>query len=165
MRNLILSLSLAATAFTGTAIAQTATQTMPAAQRPARPMGMDTDRDGVITRAEALAKADAMFAAADSNRDGTVTREERRAARERMRAAAGRPERPDRGVTRADMQARAAARFDRADTNKDGRIDAAEKTAMRAMRHERRGHHGMRSDKGPRMPATAPAAPMTPAGQ
>ena len=41
---------------------------------------MDTDHDGKVSRAEALAAAEAAFARADANGDGFVTPEEMRAA-------------------------------------------------------------------------------------
>src|SRR5687767_8987585 len=40
---------------------------------------VDTDNDGKVSKAEALAAAEAMFARADANADGFVTREEMRA--------------------------------------------------------------------------------------
>ena len=122
----------------------------------------DTNRDGVLTRAEAIAQADARFAEMDQDGDGILTAGEREAARDAMRdrrearmAARGRtaPDRaPDaqgrrRGngmaqdgvVTRAEFQDRAAQRFDRMDANRDGRIDASERPDRRAMRHGRGG--------------------------
>ena len=45
----------------------------------------DTNEDGRLTLAEALARPMARFETVDANRDGTVTPEERRAAREKMR--------------------------------------------------------------------------------
>ena len=42
---------------------------------------MDTDNDGKISRAEALAAAEAMFARADANKDGFVTPDELRGLR------------------------------------------------------------------------------------
>jgi hypothetical protein len=46
---------------------------------------MDTDRDGKVSRAEALAAAEAAFARADANADGFVTPEEMKAARKAHR--------------------------------------------------------------------------------
>lgn len=46
----------------------------------------DANHDGVITRAEAIADAEARFAAMDTNTDGKLTPEEREAAHEAMRA-------------------------------------------------------------------------------
>lgn len=45
----------------------------------------DTNSDGRLTLAEALARPMARFETADTNRDGTLTPEERKAAREKMR--------------------------------------------------------------------------------
>jgi hypothetical protein len=46
---------------------------------------VDTDNDGKVSKAEALAAAEAMFARADANADGFVTREEMRAAHQAHR--------------------------------------------------------------------------------
>lgn len=46
----------------------------------------DTDKDGKISLAEALAMPTEHFKAMDANKDGTVTPEEHKAAREKMRA-------------------------------------------------------------------------------
>ncbi len=71
-------------------------------EAPARKMGMrgghrgmkgglmkmaDTNKDGTITKSEAVAAALAKFDTADTNRDGSVTAEERKAAKAQMRAA------------------------------------------------------------------------------
>lgn len=47
----------------------------------------DADKDGVVTKAEFMARPLAMFDKADANHDGTVTADEMKAAREAMRAA------------------------------------------------------------------------------
>jgi Ca2+-binding EF-hand superfamily protein len=128
MKTLILSAVLGTTLLAGPALAQTP---------PA-----DTNRDRVVTRAEAAAQADRRFAEMDANRDGKITAEERRAHR-----AAHRPNRPgpdanrDGTLTRDEAIAAAARRFDRADANHDGKLTADERPA----RHGR--HRGMR---GPR---------------
>jgi Ca2+-binding EF-hand superfamily protein len=46
---------------------------------------MDTDKDGKVSRAEALASAEAMFARVDANADGFITQEEAQAARKSHR--------------------------------------------------------------------------------
>ena len=46
----------------------------------------DTNKDGRVSLAEALAKPMARFDMADANKDGTITPEERKAAHEKMRA-------------------------------------------------------------------------------
>ncbi len=127
-------------------------QTPPPPPPPAgAPHPADADRDGMVTRAEALADADRRFAEMDADKDGKVTREERRAFRDAHRpgpARAGRPDgpRPDRDragrrggeeTTQAQFRDRAAAMFDRTDTNRDGRIDAQEREAARLLMRSR----------------------------
>lgn len=51
---------------------------------------LDTDGDGKVSRAEALAKATARFDLADANKDGFLTREEMAAARQAHRGPRGR---------------------------------------------------------------------------
>jgi hypothetical protein len=46
---------------------------------------MDTDQDGKVSRAEALAAAETMFARADANGDGFITQEEAAAVRKSHR--------------------------------------------------------------------------------
>ena len=118
MRTLTLALSTAALALSGAALAQTA---------PAKVRAPQTD----MTRAQAQARAEAMFAKFDVNKDGTINE--------------------------ADRAAKKAQMFDRMDTDKNGSISRAEFDAMHANRgasgegkmHGRmahagkRGHHGM----------------------
>ncbi|WP_161978374.1 hypothetical protein [Sphingomonas oligophenolica] len=169
MRKTILILSLAASALGATACSAQATQTNQTNQadtaehghghRGAMMMRADTNRDGVITRAEAIAAADARLDKLDTNHDGTVTADEmaaRRAAmRERM-AARGMtlPDGATRGMgrhrdrdgdgimTKAEAEAHAATRFDRMDANHDGKLDKTELANLREMRHLR--HDKMR---------------------
>lgn len=109
-----------------------------------RNMG-DADGNGVLTRAEAQASAEQMFARMDANKDGKV-------------------DAADRAARRTEMQAK---RFAALDANKDGSISKAEwdqhsadRAAKRAERGEKRaaagearggkrgdgmrGHHGKR---------------------
>lgn len=148
-----LTLVMAAGAMLGTgAIAQTM------APPPPPPHGglmrADGNRDGIVTRAEMVADADARFAAMDTDKDGKVTATERDAAREAMRAQRrggnggdgprggggygmrGDPD-GDGVLTRAEAVQRAEKRFDRFDTNRDGKLDAAELAAARPMRGPR----------------------------
>lgn len=134
----------------GLLASQAGAQTTPAAPPPpARPpahggmMRADANHDGIITRAEMVAEADARFTAMDTNRDGTVTADERAAARDAMRAqrpggapprAGGEMRDGGREWTRAETLERAGKRFDRLDTNHDGKLDAAEIAAGRPMR-------------------------------
>ena len=169
MRKTVLTLMLAASAITSAAGAQTA----PATPRP--PMRQDANHDGVATRAEAIAQADARFAQMDSDHDGRITAGEMRAYREAVHdrmVASGRdvPVPPpgsrkhdgmgrrmdpngDGSVTREEFEARALKRFDRMDANHDGTIDATERANAAEMRHVNRRE---RRD-GVTPPAPAPA--------
>lgn len=164
------------------ALAQTAS---PAATRSVAPppggpmragglMRADANRDGVVTREEAIADADRRFAEIDSDRDGTISRDERRAARAARRGpppvgtdgaappppdandappprpGARRVDRPRRMMqpqTREEARARALRMFDRADTNGDGRVDRQEIEAMRLLMRARMSD-GARRDMG-----------------
>lgn len=161
-----LSLVLAASGFLATsALAQTAAP-------PAPPPGgggwmrADTNGDGVVTRAEVVAEAEARFAAMDTNKDGKVTPEERNAARAAMRDGGGQRRGGggfgmrgggggDGVLTRDEAVQRAGARFDRMDANHDGRLDATELAAARPMRRPGRG--GDMPPPPPAPPADAPA--------
>jgi len=128
---MILSLMLAA-------LAQAAPAT-PAATPPAPPPAgrmmdlrtADTNGDGIVTRQESLARADALFARMDTDRNGTVSADERKAAT----ADGGSPQGGRRGgmddgdLTAARMREMAGRRFDRVDANGDGKLDAAELAA------------------------------------
>jgi hypothetical protein len=150
MRKTILALMLAGGAFPALA------QTPPPLPRggPMRGGAMimraDANRDGIITRAEAMAQADAAFDRVDGDRDGAITPGERREDRRAMRAIlrdrahvdanappAARERR--RGMTREAMRAHVAVMFDRADANRDGRVDQAEINRLGDMRRHRRG--------------------------
>ncbi|WP_353204227.1 EF-hand domain-containing protein [Sphingomonas sp.] len=90
-------------------------------------MGMmraDTNGDGMISRAEATAQANARFDRMDANKDGTLTADERQGPGGRMMARAGGG---DGAMTRADFMARADRRFALIDTNKDGQLSADER--------------------------------------
>jgi hypothetical protein len=132
MKRLLLIAALAGTAVSGTAIAQIASPT-PA---PARhgPGAADTNGDGVITRAEATAAADALFARFDTNHDGKVSAAER--------PGKHGPDKPD--MSREQFREKALKRFDLADANKDGRVDQAERQNLR-------GKHGRGGGRGDRM--------------
>ena len=112
MRKLTLALSTAALALAGAAVAQTA----PNADRPHRMPQAD------MTRAQAQAHAETLFARFDANKDGTIDQ--------------------------ADRAAKKAQMFDRMDTDKNGAISRAEFDAMHADRGGKRegkmAHRGMR---------------------
>lgn len=132
----------------GAALAQT-TMAPPPPPPPVHGGGMmraDADHDGVITRAEMIANAEARFAAMDADKDGKVSAAERDAARDAMQARRrggggygmrGDPD-GDVALTRAVVVDRAGKRFDRLDTNRDGKLDAAERAAARPKRGARR---------------------------
>lgn len=98
MRKLTLALSTAALALSGAAAAQSgspaAPQAGPAKMRAAKPD---------MTRADAQARAEAMFARMDANKDGTITE--------------------------ADRAARQAAMFDRLDADRNGALTRTELAA------------------------------------
>lgn len=141
MRSLIAAASLAGIALPAIVTAQT----LPPAPKPMA--------DGVMTRAEALARADKRFDKLDTDRDGKISAAERNAMT--ARPAQGDDATPGRGgggrmleradankdgvVTRDEYRAVASAMFDRQDANKDGRIDAAERQQWREQRMNRRG--------------------------
>lgn len=175
MRKTVLTLMLASSAITSAASAQTAPA--PAAPRP--PMRQDANRDGVTTRAEAIAQADARFAQMDTDRDGRISAGEMRAYRtamhDRMVASGrdvpvpppgggkhdgmGRQMDPNRdgSVTREEFQARALKRFDRMDANRDGTIDATERANAAEMRHADRRERREGVTSPTPVPAPAPA--------
>ena len=134
MKTRLIAAALAGTMLAGTAIAQgAAAQPAPgaapgSAQRTVRAGAADANGDGILTRAEMIAAADARFARLDADRDGRLTTEERGG-----RARDGEP------VTRAQFRERVAARFDRADANRDGRIEQSERAGLRGDRAGR-GH-------------------------
>ncbi|RZT56182.1 EF hand domain-containing protein [Sphingomonas sp. BK036] len=154
MRKIVPPLLFAASAIASVA---GAAQTNPAPAPPRPPIRQDANRDGVATRAEAIAQADARFAQMDTDRDGRVTAGEMRAYRtalhDRMVASGrdvpvpppggakhdgmGRRMDPngDGSVTREEFEARALKRFDRIDANHDGMIDATERANAAEMRH------------------------------
>lgn len=102
-------------------------------------MRADTNGDGMISREEAKAQADARFAAMDTNHDGVLTADELTGpgARGLARADAD----GDGKITHAEYDAAMAKRFARLDANGDGVISADEiRAAMergRAMRDRR----------------------------
>ena len=142
----LVNAALAAAAFTGPAVGQTAPAIPASPAAPAPATGFpraDADGDGIVTRAEATAQADVQFNAMDRNRDGKVTGDERRAAfaaRAGGRGMGGRfgGSGGEISMSRDDFRARALARFDRNDANHDGKVDQAEVAAARQMRMQRR---------------------------
>lgn len=107
---------------------------------------VDTNGDGIVTRAEAETSATAMFAAMDANKDGFLTQVEmkahRDAQREEMKAKwaeknEGKEMKPrgDRDpakieARKAKMEEKGAERFAAIDTDSDGRLSTVEFTAQ-----------------------------------
>lgn len=160
MKKFVVAAALGATMLTG--VAQAGQQDTPAPRR-AGPMAMvDANKDGVLTREEALAAADVQFARMDQNKDGKVDATEMRPSHRRGggNAPAGKPapgmhrrggmgERmlarvdanKDGTISREEFRAAATTRFERMDANRDGRIDAAEQNALRERMKARSGRH------------------------
>ena len=174
MRTPLFMIAVAAGALTaGGAIAQQAPQMPPNGQMPpAMPMrggggGMgglmaaDTNGDGIITRAEAVAAADARFDRLDTNHDGVLSPDEMQAAMPMAAGGGGGQGMAAMGpATRQQFHDRALRQFDRLDTNHDGTIDQAEMAAYRGMMRERR-----QERRGGDMPPPPPGAPTPPPGQ
>lgn len=164
MRKLTLALSTAALVLSGAAAAQTAP-----AERPARAAKPD------MTRAQAQARAEAMFDRMDANRDGTLDEADRAAMKSAMfdrldtdrngaispaeLAARG----GDRGgmgqhrmakregapaTTDAQKAERRAQMFARIDTDRNGSLSRAELDAMQAVRAGKDGQMGHRMGAG-----------------
>lgn len=126
---------------------------------------VDTNGDGLISKAEHRAMVEARFARMDADKDGTVAAGEGRKGwgkRGEGRGGKAKAMRGGRGggagmmmadtnkdgaISKAEYDAMSAQRFAKLDTNKDGKIDAAEmqaqrdkaRDAMKKMR-ERRGN-------------------------
>lgn len=182
MNRVFLAAALASASFMTVAlVGPTAAQTAPAARG-------DANGDGVLTRDEAMAQADARFDRLDTNKDGKLTSDEMRphrpmAGAEPMASApppadGASPAPPAPGgrgfgdrmfarldtngdgvIDREEYRAQAARRFDRMDSNKDGKVDAAERQAARDAMGQMRGMRG-----GGDMPPP-PSAPTDKPGQ
>ncbi len=123
MRRLTLTLSTAALAVSGVALAQNA---------PAREARPD------LSRAEARAKAEAAFARMDTNRNGTLDAAELQTRRHGRADAPGKRDgRP--ALSDAQKDERRAAMFARADADGNGAISRAEFDVMHAARAGQRG--------------------------
>jgi len=162
MNRVFLAAALASASFMAVAlVGPTAAQTAPAARG-------DANGDGVLSREEAMAQADARFDRLDANKDGKLTPDEMHPRRPMGGAEAAAPPPPPAGgrgfggrmfarldtngdgiVDREEYRAQAAQRFDRMDTNKDGKIDAAERQAARDAMEQMRGRRGGGEDTPP----------------
>lgn len=131
MRKLTIALSAATVVFSGSAIAQ--------ASPTAGPARMEKPD---MTRAQAQAQAEAMFARMDTNGDGAIDQTER-AAMKQMRPGGGKPGMKrgghgahgtaamDAPLTKQAFVARSLAMFDRADADRNGTVTQAERKAAR----------------------------------
>jgi len=100
---------------------------------------LDTNHDGVVTRAEYLAAAGARFDAMDTAHTGKLTAQELAATTQEFSARhEARPMGPNRGVdanmTLEQYQSRAKARFTRLDRNGNGFLEADELTGRHGAR-------------------------------
>lgn len=105
---------------------------------------IDTNGDGLISKAENRAAVEARFARMDANGDGTLAGDERGRKGKWKRGGGRRAGEMSRGVkadangdgviTRAEFDAQSAARFAAMDANKDGKIEASEMRKPRRMR-------------------------------
>lgn len=106
-----------------------------------RMMGrVDTNGDGMISRAENRAAVETRFSRRDADKSGTIEAGERRAKGKRMGMRGPRgggmmkkaDTNGDGAVSRTEFDAASAMRFTRMDANRDGKIDAADRAARRA---------------------------------
>ncbi|RYY27352.1 MAG: EF-hand domain-containing protein [Sphingomonadales bacterium] len=112
-----------------------------AAQAQDRPgMFPDPNGDGVTTKAESTAAADARFARLDTDKDGKLSAAERASAPGGGRGLDRADTDGDGTVSLEEVRASAAMRFDRIDANKDGKIDKAEADAVMARMGQMRGN-------------------------
>ena len=139
MNRVFLAAALASASFLGIAlVGPTAAQTAPA------PKG-DADGDGVLTRDEAMAQADARFDRMDANKDGKLTPDEMRPHRPMGGAGTPPPPAADGAApppapgtpAMAGRGGFAERMFARLDTNGDGTIDREEFRAQAAKRFDR----------------------------
>ena len=138
MNRVFLAAALASASFMAVAlVGPTAAQTAPAARG-------DANGDGVLTRDEAMAQADARFDRLDTNKDGKLTPDEMQPRRAMGGAdAAPPPPPPADGASSPPPAAGPAGRgfggrmFARLDTNGDGVIDREEYRALAARRFDR----------------------------
>jgi hypothetical protein len=98
---------------------------------------VDTNGDGLISRAEHRAAAEARFARMDANNNGVIDPEERRGPRMGKRGGGagamlrGADTNRDGAVSRAEYDAAMAQRFAKLDTNRDGKLDPADRPQRR----------------------------------
>jgi len=147
MKKLLFAAALAGTmlgsaAFAGQAApTDQAAPTGPAGHGRGMMMRADTNGDGMISRAEFMAQAEARFARMDKNGDGVISADElgRRGGRGLMAADTDQ----DGKISRAEYLAQSEARFAKLDANGDGQISGDEmRAAMERMHEAMGGRHG-----------------------
>jgi hypothetical protein len=168
MKKFVVAAALGATMLTG--VAHAGQQGTATPRRSGLMAMIDTNRDGVVSREEALAAADLQFARMDQNKDGKIDTSEMRPPHRRgggntpasadAKAPAGKPAagmhkgggmgqrmlarvdaNKDGTISREEFRTAATTRFERMDANRDGRIDAAEQNAMRDRMKARSGRN------------------------
>ncbi len=105
----------------------------------------DTNKDGLISRAEAeagLPRAAKHFDRLDTNKDGQISADEFKAGHHKVKHMHGAKADADKDgfITRAEADANAprlAKRFDEIDANKDGKISREEMQAAKAKMHKK----------------------------
>ena len=118
-KKLLIAAALATSAVGGIAV------TASAMLAPRGPMAADTDKDGVVTRSEFFAAAEARFAKRDANSDRKLSGDEIETGRrgeKLLRDDANK----DGAITFAEATAAANAHFKAQDADKDGKLTGAE---------------------------------------
>jgi hypothetical protein len=105
---------------------------------------LDTNKDGVVTKAEFDAGRVTRFTAMDANKDGVLTAAEMTAGRPARPAGAPAPQgdqmmlradaNKDGKISKDEFAATGARQWAQMDANKDGKIDQKELASMRGMR-------------------------------
>lgn len=93
----------------------------------------DTNNDGKITQAEALAAAKLRFEAKDANKDGMLSKEEVHGRMQRMFEKADTNK--DGKVSLAEHEAKVREHFTKRDTNKDGVLSGDELRGKHGRKH------------------------------
>ncbi|WP_375398985.1 EF-hand domain-containing protein [uncultured Sphingomonas sp.] len=179
MNRALIAAALAGTGFAGAVFIQPCL-----AAQTAGPRG-DADGDGVTTRADALAQADARFDRMDADKNGKLSADEMRPPRPMAGDPMASPPPPpspgpgmgagrgqigermfarldangDGAIDRGEFREQAGRRFDRLDANRDGKVDAAERAAARDAAQDRMGRLRDREGAGAPGGAVPPPPP------